>query len=108
MGRYKIMRLICFFDLPSVTEKERREYRKFRKALLENGFVMVQYSVYVRTCPNREYSKKFSSKLHVIAPEDGHIRLLTVTEKQYSDMVFILGNKSIQEEVIGDNRMVII
>jgi CRISPR-associated protein Cas2 len=102
------MRLFCFFDLPSTTAFEQKEYRRFRKTLLENGFVMIQYSVYVRTCPNREYSKKFIPKLYNLAPKEGNIKLLTVTEKQYSDMVLILGNKSHQEEVIANNRLVII
>ena len=102
------MKLICFFDLPVDTAFERREYRRFRKILLENGFTMIQYSVYVRTCPNREYSKKFIPKMRSVAPENGNIRLIAVTEKQYTDMVFILGNKSRQEEVIADNRLVII
>jgi CRISPR-associated protein Cas2 len=102
------MKIICFFDLPSTTGYEKKEYRLFRKTLLENGFTMVQYSVYMRTCPNREYSKKFKSKLCEVAPTDGNISLLTVTEKQYDDMVFILGNKSHQEEVIANNKMVVI
>ena len=108
MMRYKIMKLICFFDLPVDTSFERKEYRRFRKTLLEHGFIMIQYSVYVRTCPNREYSKKFIPKIRKIAPKNGNIRILTVTEKQYTDMVFILGCESHQEEVIADNRLVVI
>ena len=102
------MKLICFFDLPMDTAFEQKEYRRFRKILLENGFTMLQYSVYVRTCPNREYSKKFIPKIHCVAPKNGNIRLLTVTEKQFNDMVFILGSKSPQKETIADNRLVII
>ena len=108
MMGYKIMKLICFFDLPTETSVERREYRKFRVELIKNGFSMIQYSVYVRTCPHREYSKKFEKKLREFVPQSGNIRLVTVTEKQYEDMVFILGKKNIQESVISNNRLVVI
>ena len=46
------------FDLPMDTAKEKRIYQLFRKGLIKEGFVMMQYSVYVRTCPTREYSTK--------------------------------------------------
>ncbi len=48
--RYRIMRLMVMFDLPVDTSADRRNYRKFRKALLNEGFVMIQYSIYVRVC----------------------------------------------------------
>lgn len=53
---YKIMRMLCMFDLPVETDEERRAYRIFRKNLIQEGFVMMQYSVYVRVCPSREYA----------------------------------------------------
>lgn len=49
------MRMICMFDLPVVTEKEKKNYREFRKGLLKEGFIMLQYSIYIRTCPSRDY-----------------------------------------------------
>ena len=106
--RYDVMRVLCFFDLPVETAKEKRDYRYFRKHLLENGFMMLQYSVYVRTCPNREFAKKYYKRLQAEAPLNGNIRLLMVTEKQFDDMHFIVGTQTHQEEVIGDNRLVVI
>ena len=55
---YKIMRMLCMFDLPVETEEERRAYRIFRKNLMQEGFVMMQYSVYVRVYPSREYANR--------------------------------------------------
>ena len=52
--KYNIMKVLCMFDLPVDTEKERKAYRNFRKNLLIEGFAMMQYSIYVRTCPSRE------------------------------------------------------
>ena len=50
--RYEALRLLCFFDLPMETNQEKRVYRNFRKDLIANGFEMLQFSVYYRTCPN--------------------------------------------------------
>lgn len=105
---YEVVRVLCCFDLPTDTNTQKRMYRNFRKLLLAQGFQMLQYSVYVRTCPNRSYAKKYYQKIQSSAPSEGHIRLLMVTEKQYEDMVLIIGSKAKQEDKIASNRMVVI
>ena len=60
--KYKIMRVLCMFDLPVETDEERRAYRTFRKNLIKEGFIMIQYSVYVRVCPNRDYARRLSGQ----------------------------------------------
>lgn len=105
---YKIMKMICMFDLPVDTVDEKRDYRIFRKNLIKEGFVMVQYSVYVRTCPSREHTIRLEKRIRKIVPPRGNIRLLTVTEKQYNDMKLLVGSKKLTEEKIGDERLVII
>ena len=45
---YRFMRILVMFDLPTETSEDRRNYRKFRKNLIKNGFIMMQESVYVR------------------------------------------------------------
>jgi len=106
--RYDVMRVFCFFDLPTETNAQRRSYRIFRKLLLENGFEMLQYSVYVRTCPNRIFAKKYYTRITKQAPTSGHIRLLMVTEKQFEDMALIIGRKGEHEDKIGARRLVVI
>ncbi len=108
MSKYSEMKLLCMFDLPMDTNEQKREYRNFRKELLKNGFVMMQYSIYSRTCPNREYSKKFSKKLKTFAPTEGNVRLLTVTQKQYDDMELILGNKNHCENIMTKRGIIVI
>lgn len=108
MSRYTRMKVICFFDLPTETNDEKRAYRNFRKILIENGFFMLQYSVYVRTCPNRVFAKKYIPKLKAKAPAIGSIRFLIITEKQYDDMVIILGDKSAQEIISTEERIIVI
>jgi CRISPR-associated protein Cas2 len=94
------------FDLPVETSKERRAYRVFRKELIKEGFTMIQYSVYMRICPNREYAKRLTSRVEKIAPHQGHIRLFMITEKQYEDMNIIIGNKTNTEKIMGIERLI--
>ena len=96
------------FDLPVDTDLERRSYRNFRKNLLKEGFIMIQYSVYVRTCPSREYSKRLEKRIEKVLPSKGNIRLLTVTEKQYEDMKLLVGSKKTTENVLGKKRMIVL
>jgi len=105
---YKIMRLLCMFDLPVDTASERRAYRIFRKKLIEEGFVMMQYSVYCRVCPNRDYVKRLEKRIKKIVPPAGNVRTLTITEKQYEEIKLMVGTKSAQEEALGTERLLII
>lgn len=106
--KYKVMRMICMFDLPVDTDEEKRIYRIFRKDLLKEGFTMMQYSVYIRACPNRDYCNRLEKRIKKIAPPKGNVRLLAVTEKQYNDMKLIVGSKRETEKKVGAERMIII
>jgi CRISPR-associated protein Cas2 len=96
------------FDLPVETDSEKREYRAFRKNLIKEGFVMMQYSVYVRVCPSREYAKRLESRIKKFVPQEGNVRLLCVTEKQYSDMKLLVGSRTTAETAIGTERLIVI
>ncbi|MDY0210252.1 MAG: CRISPR-associated endonuclease Cas2 [Acholeplasma sp.] len=97
---YDIMRLILFFDLPVKTKKERRVYTKFRKYLISKGYLMLQYSVYSKIFANRDSVANHTSMLRKECPKKGQIRILMLTEKQYSKMEVILGGISKQENII--------
>jgi len=94
------MRLILFFDLPVKTKKERRVYTKFRKYLISKGYLMLQYSVYSKIFANRDSVANHTSMLRKECPKKGQIRILMLTEKQYSKMEVILGGISKQENII--------
>lgn len=97
---YEFMRLVLFFDLPMTTKKEVKVYTKFRKYLIQNGYMMMQFSVYCKIFPNREAAVKHVNILRKNVPKEGQIRLLMVTEKQYSKIEIIVGGKSNQEEIV--------
>ena len=46
----KLMWMIVMFDLPVGTDKERKRATKFRNFLLDEGFSMSQFSVYLKFC----------------------------------------------------------
>lgn len=98
---YEFMRLVLFFDLPMKTKKEIRIYTHFRKYLIQNGYMMMQLSVYCKIFPNREAAVKHIDILRKNVPKEGQIRLLLVTEKQYSKIEIIVGGKSNQENIIN-------
>ena len=85
------MRMILFFDLPTETAQERREYTRFRKYLLKSGFMMMQESVYCKIALNQTVVNSLYDSLQKNKPGKGFIQVLTVTEKQFSKMEFILG-----------------
>jgi len=95
------------FDLPMESNEEKKEYRVFRKFLIENGFLMIQYSVYSRICSNQEMAEKYLKKVNSVLPSDGSIRGLIITEKQYEKMKILLGSKSRNEEIITDKRLIL-
>ena len=94
---YRYMRVIVMFDLPVLTAQERRDYTRFRKHLLKNGFLMMQESIYCKLAQSIRKNK----------PEKGLIQVMKVTEKQYSKIECIIGEK--QNEVLdSDERLIIL
>ena len=87
---YRFMRIVLFFDLPTLTEKNRKEYTRFRKFLIKMGFMMLQESVYVKLALNATTTNTLISNLEKNKPEEGLIQILLVTEKQYSKLYMLL------------------
>jgi len=97
---YDFMRLILFFDLPVVTKQERKIYTDFRKYLIKNGYIMIQFSVYSKIFNNKDAAVNHIKMLNRNVPVVGHIRLMLVTEKQYAKTIIIVGGKSNQEKIL--------
>lgn len=106
MSGFRFMRIFVFFDLPMDSLEEKREYQKFRKALIKNGFIMMQESVYCKlmTTPSVENSVK--NMIQMNKPSKGVVQTLVVTEKQFVKMEYVVGeNKS---DIIDNEDRVII
>ena len=101
------MRILVFCDLPTETEVDRRNYRKFRKNLIKNGFFMLQESVYCRMVLNRTTEQVVFEKITQFAPPEGLVQVLTVTEKQFANMRYITGSQH-NDVIDTDERVVIL
>ena len=82
------------FDLPVTTKKARKRYAQFRKLLLEQGFSMLQYSVYARYCASEEMALAHRDHVRGGLPPEGYVRLLAVTDRQFGKMESYIGEKS--------------
>lgn len=98
---YDFMRLILFFDLPVKTKEDRKVYNRFRKYLIQNGYLMMQFSVYCKIFANRESIVHHVTTLQKNIPNKGQIRIMAVTEKQYAKIEIIVGGKSVQETLVN-------
>jgi CRISPR-associated protein Cas2 len=87
------MWLFVFFDLPVQTKAERKAASGFRKKLLTDGFVMLQWSVYSRHCASDESAQVHIKRVRSFVPEKGQISILKVTDKQYGEIINIWGMK---------------
>jgi CRISPR-associated protein Cas2 len=83
---YRAMWAIVLFDLPVRTKPQRRLAASFRKGLLEDGFWMLQYSVYARPCPSEESARVHARRVRRLLPPEGQVRILQMTDKQYGRM----------------------
>ena len=86
LSPYRIMWLFVMFDLPVGTKKERKLASKFRHDLLDLGFEMSQFSVYLKYCASGDKAKAVCLRIKRIIPLGGKVDILTVTDKQFSGM----------------------
>jgi len=80
------MWLLVSFDLPSVTPDNKREYRNFRKTLLENNFDMFHESLYLCWFDNDDKALRYAQTISRNIPQDGLVALWTMTDTQFSRM----------------------
>ena len=100
------MRVIVFFDLPTQTNKDRKIYARFRKDLINEGFIMIQESVYSKLALNNSIVKSIREKIHKNKPPKGIVQMLVITEKQYSSIEYVVGDKT--EGVLDNTERLII
>lgn len=94
------MRMMLMFDMPTETVNDRKAYRRFRKFLLSEGFIMHQFSVYSKLLLNSTANQAMIARLKQNNPKKGLITLLTVTEKQFARMLYLNGE---QDQSVGNS-----
>jgi len=80
------MWVLVFFDLPTETKKERKAHAQFRNNLLNDGFTMFQFSIYMRHCASRENAEVHLKRVKSFLPEKGNVGILVITDKQFGSM----------------------
>ncbi|TAN18590.1 MAG: CRISPR-associated endonuclease Cas2 [Chitinophagaceae bacterium] len=87
------MWVLVFFDLPTETKKDRKNYAVFRKRIMSDGFQMFQFSMYIRHCSSRENMNVHIQRVKNILPPKGHIGIMGVTDKQFGMMEIYRGKE---------------
>ncbi len=98
LSEYRIMWVMVLFDLPTETKKERKIYALFRKKLLKDGFTMFQFSIYLRHCPSKENADVHIKRVKNELPENGHVGILCITDKQFGEMELFFGKKPAEKK----------
>lgn len=83
--------MVCF-DLPVLTKEQRKTATKFRKWLIDDGYQMIQWSVYARPCVTFSRQETHLRRLETAVPEEGSIRALFVTRAQWERAYSIKGS----------------
>lgn len=102
---YRFMRIIVFFDLPTETADDRRNYRRFHSGLVKNGFIMMQESVYCKLILNQSAVRPVTEGIRKNRPPRGLVQMLCITEKQYAGMEYLVG-VSESDVITTDERFV--
>jgi CRISPR-associated protein Cas2 len=97
LNAYRIMWVFVHYDLPTNTKKDRRNGAKFRKDLMQDGFTMLQYSIYIRHCASRENADVHANRVKRFLPPKGEVVLFSLTDKQFGMMEFYQGDQETEK-----------
>lgn len=95
LNQYRSMWVLVFFDLPTETRAERKAATRFRKNLLDDGFTMFQFSIYMRFCPSRENASVHIKRTKHALPQKGKVGILQITDKQFGLIELFYGHKEV-------------
>ena len=87
LNRYELLWMMVLFDLPVIEKKERKEATDFRNFLLNNGFAMIQYSIYTKLFSGKDACEKYYKMIEKNLPAEGKVDILTITDKQYGNII---------------------
>lgn len=107
LNPYRAMWLYVYFDLPTNTKEQRKAYTTFRKALIKDGFFMIQYSIYARNCPSLVYLKTHMRRIKKILPDEGKVSFLKVTDKQFEQIENFYGRTPVESENIQSQQLLL-
>ena len=98
LNGYDLMWILVLFDLPVVEKKERKDATKFRNFLLDNGFSMVQFSIYTKVLSGTDACQKYYRLIESNLPKAGKVDIITITDKQYENIKSYIGRAKNREK----------
>lgn len=93
ISKYRVMWILVFFDLPTETKTDRKQATGFRKALIDDGFTMFQFSIYIRHCASAANAEVHINRIKSFLPQFGKVGILCITDKQFGDLHLYFGKK---------------
>lgn len=93
LNQYRIMWVMVFFDLPTETKADTRNYRKFVDVLEKDGFTRFQFSIFLRHCPSMENAMVHMKRVKINLPPKGHVGIIRITDKQFGMMEIYFSQK---------------
>jgi len=91
LSGYRIMWMAVMFDLPVMERDERKAATTFRNALLDMGFEMAQFSVYMRFCSGKAQVETYCKRVEHALPPGGKVNILVFTDRQYENIISFHG-----------------
>src|SRR5690554_3602382 len=98
LNQYRCMWVLVFFVLPTETRKDRKVATRFRKNLLDDGFAMFQFSIYMRFCASRENAQVHMRRVKNALPKNGKVAIMQITDKQFGMIELFHGQKEVEAE----------
>jgi CRISPR-associated protein Cas2 len=89
--KFKMGWLVVAFDLPVLSKKQRKAATDFRKFLIDDGFQMMQFSVYIRPCVTFSRQQTHIERVKRNLPPEGSVRAFFVTRAQWERSFVIHG-----------------
>ena len=93
ISKYRVMWILVFYDLPTETKTDRKRATGFRKALIDDGFTMFQFSIYIRHCASAANAEVHIKRVQSFLPQFGKVGILCITDKQFGDLHLYFGKK---------------
>ena len=98
LNQYRSLWILVFFDLPTETRKDRKIASSFRKKLLDDGFSMFQFSIYMRFCASRENAEVHTKRVKNSLPPHGKVGVMQITDRQFGMMELFYGKKPVETD----------
>ena len=97
-NEYRVMWIFVFYDLPTETKKDRKAFELFRRNLIQDGFSMFQFSIYLRHCASMENAEVHIRRIKAVLPPLGKVGIMTITDKQFGKIRMFEGKKPTESE----------